>query len=119
MFTEVRKKVNVGEELRLTTGTKDLNSCMNERIADIGLSHGSTICVVMRQRGGNDPRVQMLQNCGNKDVVGVSTPSIRACPHCGALVQHIEAHELSSLQAKLLFYLPKDTIFRIVAVWKL
>ena len=91
IFTEVRKKVNVGEELRLTTGTKELNSCMDEMIADVGLKHGSSICIVMRQRGGSDLRVQMLQNCGNKDVVGVSTPSLRACPHCGALVQHIEA----------------------------
>ena len=39
----------------------------------------------------NDPQVQILQNCAEKQVVGVSTPSIRACPFCGALVQHIEA----------------------------
>ena len=99
MFAEVRKKVNVGEELRLTTGTKELNSCMDERIADIGLSHGSTICVVMRQRGGSDPRISLLQSCGNKDVIGVSTPSLRACPHCGALVQHIDACKLMSCPA--------------------
>jgi len=73
VFTEVRKKINVGEELRLTTGTKELNSCMDERIVDIGLSHGSTICVVMRQRGGGDPCILLLQTCGNKNVNEVRT----------------------------------------------
>jgi len=91
LFTEVKNKTNVGDDFRLINGTKELGNCMGERIADVGLSHGSQIMVVMRNRGGSDPRVQILYNCGNKDVVGVSTPSLRACPHCGALVQHIEA----------------------------
>jgi len=91
VFAEVRKKIPVGEGLILNTGTKELNNCMNDKISSVGLTHMSSVCVVMRQRGGSDPRVQMLQNCSNKDVVGVSTPSIRACPHCGALVQHTDA----------------------------
>ena len=53
VFQEVKKKVNVGEELRLNTGTKDLNTVMDSRIQSVGLSHLSSVCVVMRQRGGN------------------------------------------------------------------
>lgn len=91
MFAEVKKKVNVGEgELRLITGTKDLNDHMDKMIADVGISHGSCICIVMKLKGGSDPRLQLLHNCDNKDVIGVSTPSVRACPHCGALVQHTQ-----------------------------
>ena len=52
VFQEVKKKVNAGEELRLTTGTKELNTLMDSRIQSIGLSHMSSVCVVMRQRGG-------------------------------------------------------------------
>lgn len=52
VFQEVRKKVNVGEEMRLNTGTKELNTVMDSRIQSVGLSHGSSVCVVMRQRGG-------------------------------------------------------------------
>ena len=93
LFQEVRKKVSAGEEMRLITGTKELNNYMDKRLYDseLGLKHCSSVGVVMRQRGGSDPRVQMLQNCPNKDVVGVYTPSIRACPFCGALVQHTDA----------------------------
>lgn len=89
----MKKKISGGEEMRLITGTKELNSYMDKRLCDpeLGLKHGGSLGIVMRQRGGSDPRVQMLQNCPNKEVVGVSTPSMRACPWCGALVQHIEA----------------------------
>ena len=55
------------------------------------IKHSTTIVVSIRQQGGGDPRIQMLQNCGNKDIYGVTTPSLRACPFCGALVQHTEA----------------------------
>jgi len=93
LFQEVQKKVGTGGEMRLITGTKELNNFMDKKICDpeLGLTHGGSVGVVMRQRGGGDPRVQMLQNCPNKDVVGVYTPSLRACPFCGALVEHIEA----------------------------
>ena len=95
MFQEVRKKFNGGdlEEVGLITGMKYLNNYMHKRITDseISLSHGSCISIVVTQRGGSDPRVQMLQNCESKDVIGVITPSMRACPYCGALVQHIDA----------------------------
>ena len=50
-----------------------------------------TSFTVMNTEGDSDPRVQILQSCPNKDVVGVSTPSMRACPFCGALVQHTDA----------------------------
>ncbi len=39
--------LNVGEELRLNTGTKDLNTVMDSRIQSVGLSHLSSVCVVM------------------------------------------------------------------------
>ena len=97
VFQEVLKKINareeIVEEMGLVTGIRYLNNYMDRRISDVevGLSHGRTIDIIMRQRGGSDPRVQMLHNCPNKDVVGVSTPSIRACPFCGALVQHTDA----------------------------
>ena len=93
LFQEVRKKVSAGEELRLITGTKELKDFMDKKLyhPELCLSHCSSIAIVMQTRGGSDPRVQMLQSCPNKDVVGVSTPSIRACPFCGALVQHTDA----------------------------
>ena len=53
VFQKVKEKVNAGEELRLTTGTQELNTLMDSRIQSVGLSHLSSICVVMRQRGGN------------------------------------------------------------------
>jgi len=91
VFTEARKKLpNVGDGLRLSTGTIELNAYMETRITDppVYLAHLSNVIVLIRQKGGSDPRIQMLQNCGNKTAVGVTTPSIKACPHCGALVQH-------------------------------
>ena len=97
MFEAVQKKINAGEdvlkEMSLITGMIYLNNYMDRRINDLKfpLSNGSHVSIMMRQRGGSDPRVQMLQSCPNKDVIGVSTPSIRACPFCGALVQHIDA----------------------------
>ncbi len=40
---------------------------------------------------GEDPRLRTLRECGDKSVVGVSTPSIRSCPTCGTLIAHSEA----------------------------
>ena len=97
MFEEVQKKINAGEdvlkEMYLTAGWINLNNCMDSRINDLEspLSNGCHVSIMMQVRGGSDPRVQMLQSCPNKDVIGVSTPSIRACPFCGALVQHTDA----------------------------
>ena len=97
VFQEVLKKINHGEEILeemcLVKENVYLDQYMDRRINDleVDLSDFSSIRLLMRVRGGSDPRVQMLQNCPNKDVIGVSTPSIRACPFCGALVQHIDA----------------------------
>lgn len=52
VFDKVKEKVNVGEELRLTTGTKELNTELDSRLQSVELSHGSSVCIVMRQRGG-------------------------------------------------------------------
>ena len=54
MFDKVKEKVNAGDELRLTTGTKELNTEMDSRLQSVGLSHGSNVCIVMRQRGGTE-----------------------------------------------------------------
>lgn len=93
VFEEVRKKLpGLGDGLRLSTGTVEFGSeNMEKRICDLNCVNGSTIFVLFRQRGGSDPRVQMLQSCGNTNVAGVTTPSIIACPHFGALMQHTEA----------------------------
>ena len=32
----------------------------------------------------------MLQKCPNINLGGMSTPSVRACPKCGALLQYSE-----------------------------
>lgn len=97
LFKEVGKKINAGEEVLqemcLVSSMGYLNDYMDRRINDlrIPLLHFTHINVMIRVKGGSDPRVQMLQSCPNKDVIGVQTPSIRACPFCGALVQHVDA----------------------------
>ena len=40
---------------------------------------------------GEDPRLKILRDAAKKKVVGVETPSIRACPACGSLIYHTEA----------------------------
>ena len=40
---------------------------------------------------GEDPRLRTLRETPTKGVVGVITPSTRACPSCGSLITHIEA----------------------------
>ena len=92
LFTEIKQKIpslNNGG-LRVLSGTKELSDDSTP-LTDHNVTSNSHLFVVTRTRGGSDPQVQMLQSCAEKDVVGVSTPSIRACPFCGALVQHIEA----------------------------
>ena len=83
------------EQLRFKVGTLEFNTenNLNVKIMEppANMKHSSTIVVVMRQRGESDPRIQILQNCGSKNINGVTTPSLRTCPYCGALVQHTEA----------------------------
>jgi len=55
------------------------------------MKHSSTIVAVIRQRGGGDPHIQIIQSCGKKDINGVRNPSLRASPHCEISVQHTEA----------------------------
>lgn len=96
IFEQVEKKINAGEEIlkemSLITGMVYLNEYMDRRINDlkIQLSHGTRISIVMRQKGGSDPRVQELQNCPNKKISGLFTPSVRACPFCGTPLQHCD-----------------------------
>ncbi len=40
---------------------------------------------------GEDPRLKILRDAPKKKVVGVDTPSTRACPTCGSLIYHTEA----------------------------
>lgn len=39
---------------------------------------------------GEDPRLRTLRETPLKDVIGVQTPSTRACPSCGTLIAHTE-----------------------------
>ena len=41
--------------------------------------------------GGEDPRLRTLREAKMKKVIGVDTPSTRACPTCGMLIEHTEA----------------------------
>ena len=92
LFKEIRqKKPSLNNApLRVLHGTHELKED-STALTDFNIANNSQVFVVMKTRGGGDPRVQMLQDCPNKDVIGVSTPSIRACPFCGALVQHTDA----------------------------
>ena len=106
MFAEARKKLsNEGDGLRLSTGTIELNMYMETRISDppVNLKHSSNVIVLMRQKGGSDYRVQMLQNCDNKTATGVITPSIRVCPHCRALVHATESKHVNCPACKMGF----------------
>ena len=40
--------------------------------------------------GGEDPRLRTLRDTPAKRVIGVLTPSTRACPSCGTLIEHTE-----------------------------
>ena len=40
---------------------------------------------------GEDPRLRTLRESPDKKVIGVDTPSTRACPSCGTLIAHTEA----------------------------
>ena len=90
LYKGIKEKVPAlnNAPLRVIDGKKELS---DDSTLLTDKTTNSTFFTVMTQRGGSDPRVQMLQSCPNKDVVGVSTPSIRACPFCGALVQHTDA----------------------------
>ena len=92
LYKEIRqKKPSLNNApLRVLDGTHEIKE-NSTPLTDFSIANNSQVFVVMETKGGSDPRVQMLHSCPNKDVVGVSTPSIRACPFCGALVQHIEA----------------------------
>ena len=39
---------------------------------------------------GKDPRLRILQEASEKEVVGVKCPSVRACPACGMMIEHTE-----------------------------
>ena len=37
---------------------------------------------------GLDPRLRYLRDCPTRTIIGVSCPSVRACPTCGILIDH-------------------------------
>ena len=78
------------EQLRLIHGQTELRED-STTLQSLGILHGSTVFAVIRTVGGSDPRVTMLLSCPEKNIGGVKTPSLRACPHCGALVEHTDA----------------------------
>jgi len=69
-------------------GKTDLRENSTESLLEKDIRHGSTVFAVVRAIGGSDPRVTWLLECKEKAIAGVKTPSLRACPHCGALVEH-------------------------------
>ena len=86
----VAPALNSNQQLRLILGQIELRED-STTLHSTGIHHGSTVFAVIRTVGGSDPRVQVLQTCPDKNIYSVTTPSTRACVHCGALVQHIEA----------------------------
>ena len=78
------------QQLRLIHGQSELREGPTT-LQDLGIHHGSSVFAVIRTVGGGDPRVTMLLNCPEKNIGGVKSPSLRACPHCGALVEHTDA----------------------------
>ena len=78
------------QQLRLIQGRNELREGPTT-LQDLGIHHGSSVFAVIRTVGGGDPRVTMLLNCPEKNIGGVKSPSLRACPHCGALVEHTDA----------------------------
>ena len=86
----VAPALNSNQQLRLILGQTELRED-STTLQAAGIVHAATVFAVIRTVGGSDPRVQMLQGCLVKTIYGVTTPSTRACVHCGALVQHTEA----------------------------
>ena len=79
------------ETLRLIMGKTHLSNNSTQSLQDAGIHHGSTVYAVIRFVGGSDPRIQWLLECEETAIAGVKTPALRACPHCGGLVQHTGA----------------------------
>lgn len=52
-----------------------------------------SVCPSCSKKKQNDDRatVEVLANCENKKIGHAICPAIRACPHCGKLINHIEA----------------------------
>jgi len=88
---EITPPLKSNEQLRLIIGKTDLREDSIESLQALGIQHGSSVTVVIRTVGGSDPRIKLLLECEEKIVAGVKTPSLRACPHCGALVEHTAA----------------------------
>ena len=82
--------LNSNQQLRLILGQTELRED-STTLQSVGIVHGTTVFAVIRTVGGSDPRVQLLLSCPDKSIYGVTTPSTRACVHCGALVQHTDA----------------------------
>ena len=100
LIKEIKAKATIldivsDEQLRFTVGTInfDTQNNLSVKITDLlaNMKRSFTVVVVIQQKGGDDPCVQMLQNCGDKNIYGAATSSLRACPLCGVLVQHTEA----------------------------
>lgn len=72
-------------------GKIELSDYSTQSLQDAGIHHGSTLYTVIRTVGGDDPRIKLLLECKEKVIAGVKTPSMRACPHCGAIVEHTDA----------------------------
>ena len=88
---EVVPTLQCNQQLRLIMGEIDFRENSTQTLQDTGVRHGSSVFAVIRTVGGSDPRITWLFECKEKVITGVRTPSLRACPHCGALVEHSAA----------------------------
>ena len=92
---EVEKLVPLlkfNQSLRLIKGTIEFGrESSTQSLQDVGIHHGSLVYIVVKTIGGSDPRVKWLLECKEKVITGVKTPSLRACPHCWAIVEHSDA----------------------------
>ena len=88
---EVVPTLQCNQQLRLIMGEIDLREDSTQSLQDTGIRHGSSVFAVIRTVGGSDPRITWLLECDEKVIAGVKTPSLRACPYCGALVEHSAA----------------------------
>ena len=88
---EIAPQLKNNQRLRLLMGSNEFPSDSTRSIQDASIYHGASMYIAIVTVGGSDPRIQWLLECEETTIAGVKTPSLRACPHCGGLVQHTGA----------------------------
>ena len=88
---EIAPPLKLNQQLRLLMGNNEFSDDSTQSLQDASIHHGSSMYTAIRTVGGSDPRIQWLLECEETTIAGVKTPALRACPHCGGLVQHTGA----------------------------